>query len=253
MKQDYKSVDLEPNSSDLPRGWIIRRLSEVAKINPRKPKGKGIDNNLKVSFIPMRCVEEITGNIDLSITRRYDEVGKGYTYFKNGDIIFAKITPCMENGKIAITYGLKNGIGFGSTEFHVIRLNGDYIVQKFYFHYLMQDSFRHMAQKNMKGTAGQQRVPLDYLENALVLLPPLSEQKRIVAKIESIFTQIDASQQKLEKLSLQVKSVHESLDMLKSSILKQAFEGKLVPQDPNDEPAGIFLEVIIKVCPQAKI
>ena len=184
--------ELELDNERLPKGWIVINLAKIADINPRKPKRDEINKNMEVTFLPMKCVEELTGNIDLSKTRKYGEVYKGYTYFANNDIIFAKITPCMENGKIAIVSNLKNGIGFGSTEFHVIRLIDDLLDKKFCFYYLIQDEFRNIAQNHMKGTAGQLRVPTDYLENVLFSLPPLQEQKRIVSKIESIFAKIDA-------------------------------------------------------------
>ena len=189
-KDSSDKLFFEKNS--LPQGWTSKHLTNIAKINPKKPENGTIDDDLEVSFIPMKCVKELTGNIDLSITRKYTEVKKGYTCFKNGDIIFAKITPCMENGKIAIVHDLKNEIGFGSTEFHVIRLKDNHLSPKFYFYYLIQDNFRDCAQRNMKGTAGQLRVPSDYLKNSMIPIPPLPEQKRIISKIESIFGRIDA-------------------------------------------------------------
>ena len=184
----------------------------------------------------MKNVEELTGNINLSETREYSEVRKGYTYFQDGDIIFAKITPCMENGKTAIAAGLKNRVGFGSTEFRVVRV-ADPISRKFYFLYLIQADFRNNAKCKMKGTAGQLRVPVAYLENILTPLPPIKEQKRIVSKIESIFAQIDGTRTRLEVAS-------RMLNKLRSSVLRQAFEGKLVPQDPDDEPAEAILKRI---------
>ena len=223
---------------NLPEGWITCSLSEIAQINPSKPTKGSLPNNLEVSFVPMKNVEELTGNINLSETREYSEVRKGYTYFQDGDIIFAKITPCMENGKIAIATGLKNRVGFGSTEFHVVRV-ADPISRKFYFLYLIQADFRNNAKCKMKGTVGQLRVPVAYLENILTPLPPIKEQKRIVSKIESIFTQIDGARTRLEAAS-------GMLNKLRSSVLRQAFEGKLVSQDPNDEPAEFSLKRIYK-------
>lgn len=236
IKNGWKKNDVDQNTL-LPITWSMKPLFEVADINPKKPEKGKIDDGLEVSFIPMKCVEELTGKIDLSITRKYIEVKKGYTYFKNADIIFAKITPCMENGKIAIVKELKNELGFGSTEFHVIRLKENEASQKFYFYYLIQDNFRNSAQRNMKGTAGQLRVSSYYLNNIAVPVIPFNEQKQIVLEIEEKFSLI----QNTEEIT---NSMLERLVLLKSSILKKAFEGKLVAQNPNDESTERLLEKI---------
>ena len=144
----------------------------------------------------------------------------------------------MENGKIAIVDDLKNGIGLGSTEFHVIRLSDEFS-QKFYFWYIIQDIFRNNAQRNMKGTAGQLRVPPDYIKDVLVPVATTEEKIQAVQYIE-------------EKISLTknsqniVNSTLQTLEIMRMSVLKQAFQGKLVPQDPNDEPASVLLERIKK-------
>ena len=236
--------NMEFNKDGLPEGWLQTSLLTISKINP-KPEKNSIDDNLEVSFVPMKCVKELSGEIDLSITKPYYEVKTGYTFFEDNDIVFAKITPCMENGKIAVIEGAKNGIGLGSTEFHVIRLHSS-IPREFYFYYLIQDEFRKKAQSKMKGTAGQLRVPTNFLQQELVPVPPLPEQHRIVAKIESIFAQIDAIRENLEMLALQTSSASRSLRQFKNSVLKQAFEGKLVPQDPKDEPAEAVLNRLHK-------
>jgi len=234
------STRIEFGMEGLPRGWVSVSLSCIAQINPSKPKKDLLPDNLEVSFVPMKNVSEMTGVVDLSKTRKYHQVRQGYTYFANDDIIFAKITPCMENGKVAVASELKNGIGFGSTEFHVIRLMNN-LSRKFYFFYLIQNDFRKMAALKMKGTAGQLRVPTNLLEMTLVPLPPLAEQRRIVSKIESILARIDACRQKLLALQERTQSGQVSLAALRDSVLKQAFEGRLVPQDPDDEPAEVLL------------
>jgi type I restriction enzyme S subunit len=229
---------LEKNNQNNPSGWEFVPLSQIAEINPKMQNGK-INSELRVSFVPMKCVEELSGQIDLSNSRKYEEVKRGYTYFANGDILFAKITPCMENGKIVIAKNLKNGIGFGSTEFHVVRLFNKNMPREFYFWYLMQDKFRNNARHNMKGTAGQLRVPVSFIENSIVPVPPVNEQKRIVAKIEELFsfaTQIEKSVEEAKK----------RVDKIDQAILAKAFRGELVPQDPNDEPASVLLERIMK-------
>ena len=148
------------------------------------------------------------------------KVKKGYTYFGEGDVIFAKITPCMENGKVAITTRLKNGIGFGSTEFHVLRPK-EKLLNKFLFNYLIQSSYRNLAQRNMTGTAGQLRVPKRFIEESEIPLPPLPEQKKIVEKIEELFSGLDSGVASL-------KIAKEQIRLYRQSVLASAFSGKLL-------------------------
>jgi type I restriction enzyme, S subunit len=110
------------SADNLPKGWKIVELKEVCELNPKIPDREKIVNEMEVQFIPMKLVEQITNKIHLLETKKYCDVLKGsYTPFIDGDIIFAKVTPCMENGKIAVVKNLLNGIGFGSSEFHVLR------------------------------------------------------------------------------------------------------------------------------------
>lgn len=205
--------------SELPDGWVWTTLEEVSKLNPRVDK-QSIDDDLEVTFLPMKNVEELSGKIDLSETKRFSDVKrKSYTPFQDGDILFAKVTPCMENGKIAIAYDLKNGIGFGSTEFHVIRLLGE-LSTPFFFFYVIQQNFRQEAQRAMTSAVGLLRVPTHYMRQVSIPLPPLPEQHRIVAKIEELFTKLDAGIDALRKVQAQLKRYRQS-------VLKAAFEGKL--------------------------
>jgi len=219
---------------ELPEGWVWMRVGEITEINPRLvhelPSGQ------EISFLPMRCVAEMSGKLDLSIIKAYEEVRKGFTNFQDGDVIFAKITPCMENGKVAIVNKLKNGIGFGSTEFHVIRPRAQMPSSLFFF-FLIQEDLRKDAKRHMTGTAGQLRVPATYLSDVLIPLPPLPEQHRIVEEIERHFSVADEIEKTVEQGLKQA-------ERLRQSILKTAFEGNLVPQDPNDEPAEQLLERI---------
>jgi len=189
--------------------WQYTELENIADINPKFDKTKYSDE-FEVSFIPMKRVSELTRSIDLSETKKFGEVKKGYTPFQNGDIIFAKITPCMENGKIAVLSGLTNNIGFGSTEFHVVRLP-IYIPRKYLFYYLIQKSFRKDAERNMTGSVGQKRVPADFLRKTPIPLPPLPEQHRIVAKIEELFTKLDAGVDALKQVQAQLKRYRQSV------------------------------------------
>ena len=237
VKGKYKELPPLDTSDlpELPEEWMWTRLEAVAEINPRFNE-KDITDDVEITFLPMRCIEELTGHTDLSFTRRVSEVKKGYTPFKDDDLLFAKITPCMENGKVAIVYGLKNGIGFGSTEFHVIRLY-ESLPRKLFFFFLIREELRKDAQRNMTGSAGQLRVPVNYIRQILIPFPPLPEQHKIAEEIALRFSVADDVE----------KTVDQSLKQavrLRQSILKTAFEGKLVPQDPTDEPASVLLERI---------
>ena len=231
--------EIEPASlitGDLPNGWVWTTLEEVSQLNPRIDK-QSIDDDLEVTFLPMKNVEELSGKIDLSETKRFSELKrKSYTPFQDGDILFAKVTPCMENGKIAIAHDLKNGIGFGSTEFHVIRLPEEQSRQ-FFFFYFLQQKFRQEAKRVMTGAVGLLRVPTDYMRKVSIPLPPLPEQQAIVSEVKSRLSVAD----EVEKT---VKMELKRAEQLRQSILKKAFSGKLVPQDPNDEPASGLLERI---------
>lgn len=157
----------------------VARLAEVCEINPRLPRGHGIADDDEVSFIPMAAVSEVSGSIEVREVRRYAEVKKGYTPFKDCDVLFAKITPCMENGKAALAGGLVGGRGFGSTEFHVLRA-GDKVLPEWLRYFVWRGEFRHEAKRNFTGTAGQQRVPASFLENAFIPVPSIAEQRCIV-------------------------------------------------------------------------
>lgn len=161
-----------------PFKWGITTLGECCELNPRRPKGMKTD--IDYSFVAMPSVSE-DGRIDTSIERSYTEVCKGFTYFAENDVLFAKITPCMENGKGGVAKRLKNGAGFGSTEFHVLRpIKG---ISDPYWLYIitMFSKFRSDAEKVMTGTGGQRRVPVTYLSEYRIALPPIELQEHFAA------------------------------------------------------------------------
>lgn len=207
-----------PGQDDLPPGWATAPIAEVAEINPRTGF-EAVDGETVVSFIPMAAVAEETGRIDLSAERKFSQISKGYTRFRDGDIIFAKITPCMENGKIAIARGLKNGLACGSTEFHVLRtplgVSPDYIR-----YFLIQRAFRGEAERSMQGAVGHKRVPAAFLEKSRLPLAPTSEQARIVDKIDALFSQIEAGEQSLA-------AAQKLLERYRQSVLNAAVTGEL--------------------------
>ena len=165
--------------------WGIRRLGECCVLNPKKATDKRLISGLEVSFVPMPAVSE-KGDIDPTEIKMYDDVKTGFTYFSEGDVLFAKITPCMENGKGAVARGLKNGIGFGSTEFHVMRpIDG--LSDPYWLYSLSSfELFRNDAEANMTGSAGQRRVPVTFLENFKVSLPPYKLQKQFAEFVQQV-------------------------------------------------------------------
>lgn len=163
-------------------GWGLFKIGDLCIINPKKSDDTRLSSELDVSFVPMPAVSE-HGDIDTSETRKYDEVKTGFTYFADDDVLFAKITPCMENGKGCVARHLCNGIGFGSTEFHVLRPTNKvnsvwvYAVTSF-------PKFREDAANNMTGSAGQRRVPAVFLEHYKITLPPIELQEQFAAFVE---------------------------------------------------------------------
>lgn len=203
---------------ELPAGWETAELSEVCLVNPTINKSS-IADDLAVSFVPMPAVEAESGGIDVSAMRKFGEVKKGYTPFREGDVLFAKITPCMENGKMAVVPALHNGLGFGSTEFHVLRAHPG-ISPQFVYYFVSSRTFRRVAEHNMSGAVGQRRVTTPYLSACKIPVPPTAEQHRIVAKIEELFSELDQGVDSL-------KTAREQLKVYRQSLLKNAFEGKL--------------------------
>jgi type I restriction enzyme S subunit len=227
--------------NELPVGWVETTLGEVASINPRVDTSDMPDTT-PVSFIPMAAVEAGTGHIDSSAQRKLHEVRKGYTAFQEEDILFAKITPCMENGKSAVAQSLSSKLGFGSTEFHVLRPEAG-IDAKLLYYYISQESFRQMARTYMTGSAGQLRVPATFLVDVSYPLAPTNEQRRIVAAIEQQFTRLDAAVEAL-------KQAQKKLKLYRSAVLKAAVEGKLTEgwrvKHPTTEPATTLLKRILQ-------
>lgn len=189
----------------LPEGWRWERLADICQVNPRRDKGFQRQPEAPTSFLPMDAIDEYTGTIATRLTRPYSEVSKGYTFFREEDLLFAKITPCMQNGKAAIARGLVDGIGFGTTELHVLRprpglsLNWLYLIVR-------SAEFRKQAEDSFEGSAGQQRVPQSFIENYRFPLPPtFDDQIAIAAELERKLSKVEsmrrAAQRQLEVLT----------------------------------------------------
>ena len=181
---------------------MMAKLGEVCEVNPKIEK---YEDDFKVSFVPMPKVSE-TGEIDTSEVRNYSEVKKGFTGFKDGDVLFAKITPCMENGKGAVAHSLMNSVGFGSTEFHVLRPKADLTTSKWLFYLTSWHEFRVLAEKHMTGSAGQKRVPKKFLEDYEINLPSIEEQRRVAGVLDKVTALMDARRTQLTHLDTLIKA-----------------------------------------------
>lgn len=200
LQSSFLSLFGDPVKNE--KGWEVKKLDEISIVNPRMDNERNLPDDYSVSFIPMSAVDDIKGQIIDFDTRNISEVKKGYTFFKEDDVLFAKITPCMENGKSAIARGLKNRIGFGSTEFHVIRC-GEKIIPEYIHSIIRFSHFREIAEDYMTGSAGQKRVPSEFIKNFKIPLPPLFLQQQfasIVEQTEQLRQKQKQSEQELEQL-----------------------------------------------------
>ncbi|NMA48110.1 MAG: hypothetical protein GX945_16260 [Lentisphaerae bacterium] len=197
-----------------PHQWQTMPLGDprVADINPRADID-GMADDVEVSFVPMTDVDEVWGRIVGTQTRLLTDVRKGFTPFANGDVIFAKITPCMQNGKAAIASKLKNGRAFGSTEFHVLRA-GSLTTKEWLYGLVRLDVFRKQAEASFTGTAGQQRVPTTFLRNYEVPVPPLALQEAFANAVKAVLANVSNMN------NLQITGIFDNL-------LHRAFTGEL--------------------------
>lgn len=198
-----------------PKHWPNKALGEATTINPKLSREKLPPPDKEFSFVPMAVVDQVLGVVSPSETRRYSEVSKGYTPFQNGDVLFAKITPCMQNGKSAIAENLVGGLGFGSTEFHVLRPT-EKVISEYIFWLIRRPVFRNHAEQNFTGTGGQQRVSTSFMENYPCPIPPLPLQKEFAQRVTEI-RELEAGQAASRR----------RLEELFQSLLHRAFNGEL--------------------------
>ena len=199
----------------LPDNWCWVRLGELFQVNP---KNNVENDDIEAAFIPMALIDsDFSGEYSYEI-KSWKEAKKGHTQFANKDVAFAKISPCFENGKAFIANNLPNGIGAGTTELVVLR--NIKIVPQYTFYLLSTDRFVNGGRHTYSGVVGQQRISMDYVKSYEFPLPPLPEQQRIVARIESLFDKLDEAKEK-------VQNVLDGAENRKAAILHQAFTGKL--------------------------
>lgn len=243
----------------IPPEWNWTTLEGLGDTKPRNHA----DDDLECAFMPMSLLPAQYGQRAQHELRTWGEIKKGFTHFKDGDVVMAKITPCFQNGKAAAMTDLAGGIGAGTTELHVFRRSSSQVLPGFVLIYLKSPGFVARGVVRMTGSAGQRRVPSDYFAKSPFPLPPLAEQKRIVAKVDELMALCDRLEAQHEErqtrhAALARASLARFADSptpanlqflfhpayaiapadLRKSILTLAVQGKLVPQDPNDEPAG---------------
>lgn len=198
-------IEMFGNPLSQEQKYPMRKLSECCIINPRRTSVCLKDSDY-VSFVPMPSVSE-NGTLQDVMDEEYGKVKKGFTYFENNDVLFAKITPCMENGKGAIAHSLTNGIGMGSTEFHILRPIKGLSNPYWLLCLTRMPIFRKLAEKNMSGTGGQKRVGAAFLENFMIGLPPIEAQNTF----EELYKQADKSKFELRQAIEKIDKVMKSL------------------------------------------
>ena len=220
---------------EIPSSWEWTRISSIFQLNPRVEA----NDNMLAAFIPMEAISAVYGSDYHYYERIVKEIKCGFTDFSDGDIEFAKITPCFQNSKSAVFSNLPNGIGAGTTELKVLRPYGE-TINRFYTLYFLESPY-FIDEATFKGTANQQRIVVGYLENKLFPLPPIEEQCRIAGKIAEVLPIADRygkTQTKLDNLNVELKNI------LKKSVLQEAIQGKLVPQIEAEGTAQELLEQI---------
>lgn len=278
----------------VPPGWRWTTLAQAGKVNPRNK----VDDDLEVGFAPMAVISDRYGVTPSYERRFWRDVKKGFTHFSEGDIGVAKITPCFENGKSAVFRNVPNGIGAGTTELHVFRPAPESVISNYVWIFLKSPGFRTGGESVMTGSAGQKRVPADYFAKTPFPLPPLAEQKRIVARVDELMKRCDELEARQKERDarhtvLVSSCLHalvaparaaarppsakpsaalvderprdphfilhpssfnilftspDSVAQLRKTILQLAVQGRLVPQDPRDEPADELLGRIRAAC-----
>ena len=219
--------------SELPNGWAKACIGDLADLNPKQ----SFDDETVAGFVPMSHAPTNFRDKLRFDERPWGEIRKAYTNFKDGDVIFAKVTPCFENGKAAFVEGLPNGVGAGSSEFFVLRPSCDGVSAKYLLALVKSYDFLQEGVENMTGAVGLRRVPKQFVENYLVPVPPAAEQTRIAAKLDELLAQVDT-------LKARIDGIPALLKRFRQSVLSAAVSGRLTEEwrshstcsEPNNQP-----------------
>ncbi|MBE5158379.1 type I restriction endonuclease subunit S [Vibrio parahaemolyticus] len=202
---------------NFPSDWVACSISDVAQVNPKKIDA---EPDTISGFVPMALAPASFSDSLRYEEKHWKEIKKSYTNFQNGDVIFAKVTPCFENGKAAIVDGLPNGIGAGSSEFYVLRPHTPYVLPEILFALIKTQKFANDGAANMTGAVGLRRVPRAFVESFDVPMIPMAEQKVIAEKLDTLLAQVEVTKARLE-------DTLQTLKQFRQSVLAAAVSGKL--------------------------
>lgn len=177
--------------------WQMVELGKVCDINPKKSEIKNMPESMDVAFVPMSDINENNISFSHKETKKLSEVYSGYTYFKDGDVLLAKVTPCFENGKAGLASNLTNGVGFGSSEFYVLRAK-EHVLPQWVYICIKEPEFQKQGKNSMTGTGGLQRIPKDFIQNWRIPLPAPDIQQQIVAEIEREQAAVNSAKELIE-------------------------------------------------------
>ncbi|MDD1946755.1 restriction endonuclease subunit S [Pseudomonas carnis] len=217
--------------SELPNGWAKACIGDLADLNPKQ----AFDDETVAGFVPMSHAPTNFRDKLRFDERPWGEIKKAYTNFKDGDVIFAKVTPCFENGKAAFVEGLPNGVGAGSSEFFVLRPSCDGVSAKYLLALVKSYDFLLGGAENMTGAVGLRRVPKQFVERYLVPVAPAAEQTRIAAKLDELLTQVDT-------LKARIDGIPALLKRFRQSVLAAAVSGRLTEEWRAKNGAKIEVE-----------
>ena len=204
---------------DVPEHWEVKRLRDVATLNPSKSEIARLERESFVSFLPMSAIGE-DGSLNLDSEKTVGELENGYTFFRNGDVTIAKITPCYENGKGALMQGLTQGVGFGTTELIVVRPRQEESCGEFLHFLFVSTVFRNIGESHMYGAGGQKRVPDDFVRNFATGFPPAPEQAAIAAHLDAALVRFDT-------LTAEAQNAIDLLQERRTALISAAVTGQI--------------------------
>lgn len=227
------------------KGWEVKALGEICQMRPPKSEARArLEGSDEVSFLPMEDLYANRMYTSGGQLRKLSDVVGSYTYFAEGDVLLAKITPCFENGKLGITKNLKNGIGFGSSEYFVLRPSSSVLSQWLYY-FLLQEDFRTVGATKMTGAVGHKRVPQEYIATRVIPIPPLAEQQRIIGVLDEAFAGIATTKANTEKNIQNARAVFAS--HLESIFAQPGTTWEKKPLAELCEPSRVITYGVIKL------